>query len=328
MIELVFIILMITLGLAILIKGADILVEGSADLARYLKVPAILIGLTIVAFGTSLPEFIVSLFSVLGDKADISIGNIVGSNIANIALVIGICALITPLAVKSKTLMKELPFLIVSSFLLLILGSDFFIFQQDTFSLGRIDGLILLTIFFVFMVYIFRSLKSNHTKSKVKKEFRAEFKHKNPVWKNVTFILGGVLALVAGGRIFIIAASRLGELAGISDAFIGLVIAALGTSLPELATCGVAAWKKHGDIAIGNIVGSNIFNVLIVGGSISLIKPFSFNPSVLAIDGVIMIFLTLLFLLFATTDQKISRKEGIVLLSLYLIYVGFLIWRL
>ena len=325
MIEILFIILMIIVSLFVIIKGADYLVDGSSDLARFLKISPIIVGLTIVAFGTSLPEFVVSLFSVLAGKADISIGNIIGSNIANIALVIGICAIITNLKIKSKTLIHEYPFMIISSFLLLILASDWFIFGKERFLLSRIDGMIFLGIFLFFMYYILQSMKKS--KKIVKKEFKEEFQHQNPTWKNTLMIIGGIAALIVGGKLFVVYAGQLSVLAGLSDSFIGLVIAALGTSLPELATSGVAAWKKHGDIAIGNIVGSNIFNVLFVLGTISLIKPITVNPAVLQIDAMIMLFITGLFLVFSTQGKSIVRKEGIFLVLTYLAYLAFLIWR-
>ena len=166
-----------------------------------------------------------------------------------------------------------------------------------------------------------------NSRKDVKKEFREEFQHKNSVWKNTLMIVGGIVALVVGGKLFIMFASQLSEIAGLSDSFIGLLIAALGTSLPELATSGVAAWKKQGDIAIGNIVGSNIFNVLFVLGSISLIKPITVNPVILQIDAMIMLFVTGLFLVFSTYGKKITRKEGIILLAIYLLYIASLIWR-
>ena len=325
MLEILFVILMILVSLFVLVKGADYLVDGSADLARFLRISPILVGLTIVAFATSLPEFMVSLFSVFAGKADISIGNIVGSNIANIALVIGICAIITTLKVKSKTLINEYPFMIISSFLLLILASDWYIFGKKEFMLGRIDGMIFLTIFLFFMYYVFRSMKKS--RKDVKKEFLEEFQHKNSIFKNTLMIIGGIIALVVGGRLFIFFAGQLSEIAGLSDSFIGLVIAALGTSLPELVTSGMAAWKKHGDIAIGNIVGSNIFNVLFVLGTISLIKPITVNPVILQIDAMIMLFVTALFLVFSTYGKKITRKEGIVLVSIYILYITFLFLR-
>ncbi len=318
-------ILIILISLFAIIKGADYLVEGASDVARWLKVSPILVGLTVVAFGTSLPEFVVSLFSVLSGSADISVGNIIGSNIANLALVIGITAILVPLVVKSKTLMYEFPFMVVAEFVLLILATNHFIFGVDTHSLERIDGLILLAIFVVFIIYVFKSMKDD-IKS-VEEEF-APVGHKNSAWKNTGFIVGGLVALVIGGKLFIDSATELALVAGLSEAFIGLTIAALGTSLPELATSGVAAWKGKGDIAIGNIVGSNIFNVLFVLGTVSVIKPIAINPAVIQIDAVIMALITLFFLLFATSTKKLVRWEGIALVSMYVAYMVFLVVRL
>ena len=161
----------------------------------------------------------------------------------------------------------------------------------------------------------------------VKKEFSDEFKHQNSTWKNSLMIIGGIIALMVGGRVFVIFASQLSKLAGLSESFVGLLIAALGTSLPELATSGMAAWKKQGDIAIGNIVGSNIFNILFVLGTISLIQPIAVNPAILQIDAMIMLFVTALFLIFSTYRKSISKKEGMILVGTYLIYIAFLIWR-
>jgi cation:H+ antiporter len=324
--EIVLTIILILVSLFVLIKGADYLVRGASGLAHWLKVSPILVGLTVVAFGTSLPEFVVSLFSVLGGKADISLGNIIGSNIANIGLVLGFCSILTVLNVKSKTLTHEFPFMIVSTFLLLILATDHFIFATDKFSLGRVDGIIFLTMFIIFLYYIYLAMRQEQTGSV--KQFKANMPKKNPVWKDVVNILGGIIGLVVGGKLFTTYATEIAMLIGASEAFIGLSIAALGTSLPELATSGVAAWKKHGDLAIGNIVGSNIFNILFVLGTVSLIKPFEVNPGVLAIDGMVMLAVTLLFLIFATSVKKIYRWEGIVLLLSYLAYFVFLVVRL
>lgn len=324
--DLLSLIVLTVIGLFVLIKGANYLVEGATDVARWLRVSPILVGLTIVAFGTSLPEFIVSLFSVIGNNSDISLGNIIGSNIANIGLVIGISAIIISLSVKSQTLIYEFPFLIVSTFLLLILGNDQFIFNKDTFILSRIDGLILLTIFAFFLYYIYLSFKED--RKQVKEEFGKTLVHKNLPWKNFVLISGGIVALITGGKLFIGAAQKLIVATGMSEAFLGLTIAAIGTSLPEVVTSIVAAWKKQGDLAIGNIVGSNIFNILLVLGATSIIKPININSSILNSDGIVMLFLSLLFLVFATRKQNIYRKEGILLLAIYLVYLTFVIWRL
>ncbi len=326
MLELLLVILLIIVSLFVILKGADYLVDGAADFARWLKVSPILVGLTIVAFGTSLPELVVSFFAGINGSADLSIGNIIGSNIFNILVIIGVSALIMPLKVRSRTLIYEFPFLIISAFILLLLGADWFIFQEQSFSLGRFDGVIFLLIFAFFLLYVYTTAREEQRD--VRQQFTAEYKSKNTLWKNSLLIVGGLAALIIGGRIFVMNAEKLAQLAGISEAFIGLTIAAAGTSLPELATSAVAAWKKQSDIAIGNIVGSNIFNILFILGITSLIKPIPVNPVMLATDGIVMIVASLLFLVFATRDRRVVRMEGIVLLACYLAYFGYLVWRL
>ena len=285
-----------------------------------------MIGLTIVAFGTSLPELIVALFSALGGSSDISLGTIIGSNITNITFGIGICAIITTLRIKSKTLIYELPFLLVSTFLLLILANDRFIFNTERFFLGRLDGLIFLTIFAVFIFYIYKSMREDQ--KSVKEQFKESLDEKNPRWKNAALITGGIIGLFVGGKLFVASASDLAIGAGLSEVFIGLTIAAIGTSLPELITSIVAAVKGSGDMAIGNLVGSDIFNILFALGFTTLIKPISINPAVLAIDGIVLLFVTLLFLLFSTSKQEISRWEGSSMVLVYIAYFTFLVWRL
>ena len=332
--SIIILILLFIASLVVLIKGADYLVDSAADLAAYLKVSPIIIGLTLVAFGTSFPEFIVSLFAVLSGSADLAVGNIIGSNIANIGLVIGATAIFMPLIVKSKTLIYEMPFMVVSSTLLLLLANDNYLFGQNTFTLGRLDGIIFWVIFMAFIIYIYKSIadqKKEKTREEkaVKKEFQEEYKkHKNPLWKNILIILAGLAMVAVGGRLFVYSSSEGALLLGLSEAFIGVTIVALGTSLPELMTSLVAAFKKEGDIAIGSIVGSNIFNVLFVLGTVSLIKPIQLSQSLLFQDGMIMILITLIFLVIATTGRKIERWEGVVLLLSYFAYIAFLIYSL
>jgi len=332
--SIIILILLFIASLVVLIKGADYLVDSAADLAAYLKISPIIIGLTLVAFGTSFPEFIVSLFAVLSGSPNLAIGNVIGSNIANIGLVIGATAILMPLVVKSKTLIYEMPFMVVSSTLLLLLANDNYLFGQNTFTLGRLDGIIFWVIFVAFIIYIYKSIadqKKEKTREQkaVKKEFQEEYKkHKNPLWKNILIVLAGLAMVAIGGRLFVYSSSEGALLLGLSEAFIGVTIVALGTSLPELMTCLVAAFKKKGDIAIGSIVGSNIFNVLFVLGTVSLIKPIQLSQSLLFQDGMIMILITLIFLVIATTGRKIERWEGAVLLLSYLAYIGFLIYSL
>lgn len=325
MLELLLIIVLILLSLLLLVKGADYLVNGAADTARWFKVRPMLVGLTIVAFGTSLPELMVSLFAAIAKSPDLSIGNIIGSNIFNIAFIIGISALIRKLTIKSKTLMYEFPFLIISAFILLLLSNDHFIFQRNSFTLGRIDGLVMLMVFSIFIYYIYLSAKQDrlHNGHKLFKRHQ----HKNPGWKNTFYIMGGLAALIIGGKLFTYSAQKLAAVAGLSAGFIGLTIAAIGTSLPELATSAVAAWKKEYDIAVGNIVGSNIFNILFILGVVTLFYPLNANPAMIAVDGVVMVLVSLAFLFFAARYKEISRSAGIALLIMYAIYFGWLVWR-
>ncbi|MBI2103222.1 calcium/sodium antiporter [Candidatus Woesearchaeota archaeon] len=310
----------------LLAKGADYLVKGSVDTARMLRISPILVGLTIVAFGTGVPEFVLSVIATLQGRGDIAIGNIIGSNITNIGMIIGIAAIIQRLRVRSKTLMYEFPFLLVSTFIFLLLSHDFYIYGKNTTSLNYIDGIIMLVLFGLFLLYIYRSIKDDQ--KSVKTEFSKSLRHKNPVWKNIVLITGGSIALFIGGQLFIKYATEIAEVFTVSDAFIGLTIAAVGTSLPELFTTIIAARQKQADLAIGNIVGSNIFNVLFTIGVASIVSPINIKPPLIVIDGVVMLFFTLLFLLFATKDKIVMRGEGITLLLLYILYLVFVFWRM
>lgn len=317
----------LTLSLIALLKGADWLVDGASDLAAFFKVSPIIIGLTVVAFGTSLPELIVSLLAVFNGAADLSVANVVGSNFANIGLGIGIAALILPLRIKNKALIHEIPILIVSSFLLLILGTDQFIFQTNTFSLSRFDGVVLYIIFIMFCYYIWNSLQHKHPQE-MHTDIEDEYIHDLPLWKSCTYIATGITALFFGGKYFVEAAVQLASTFGLSEAFIGMTIVAIGTSAPELITSFIAAHKGKGDLALSNIIGTNIFNILFVLGSVSLLKPISIAPSLLVTDGIAMMALTLLFLVFVTRGKGISRYEGGTLAVLYLGYMAWMIMAL
>lgn len=325
MIDIIFLACIFIVSLIALTKGADLLVDGSADFARFLKISPILVGLTVVAFGTSLPEFVVSFISAMFGSSDIAIGNVIGSNIANIGLIIGIAALIAPLTVESKSLTYEFPFMIISSFLFIILANNMYVYRSSLLGMERLDGIILIVIFIIFFVYIYRSVKKRDHKAE---EFAEAYKHENPLWKNIVLIIGGIIMLTAGGRLFVYSASEIALLFGVSEAFIGLTIVSIGTSLPELFTAVVAAYKGHTDIVIGNVVGSNIFNVLFVLGFTSTFVTLDVNPVLLFVDGIIMLGFTMVFLLFATTDMKVNRIEGGILFLCYFIYIAFLIYGL
>lgn len=311
-------------GFILLAKGAEWLVEGSSSLARRFGVPAMVVGLTIVAFGTSLPEFMVSLLGSFLGSPDISVGTIVGSNIINIAVILGLCAVISPIIVKEGTLIYEFPFIIVSALFLLILANDNNIFGQNTFTLGRFDGILLLFIFIIFLFYLYYHMKDGR-QTTVEKEFETEYKTRGKVWKNSIYILLGVVALFAGGRMLVYAAVDIATLIGMSEKFIGLTVVALGTSLPELFTSIIAIRKKESEIAIGNIIGSNIFNILWVLGLVSVITPLVVNPVIVYFDMIIMIGFSLLLVFFATTGKKITRWEGFVFIGTYAIYLTYLI---
>ncbi len=311
-------------GVLLLTKGAEYLIDGAADLARFFKVPAILIGLTVVAIGTSFPEFVVGLVATFQGHFDILTGNIIGSNIANIGLIIGFAAIAFPLVIRSETLMYEFPFVIFSSLLFIVLANNNYIFRENVLSLGRLDGIIMLITLLMFLVYVFVSARS--AKKSVITEFREEYVHANKLSKNISLIVGGSFLLFFGGRLFVDSASSIARFFGISEAAIGLTVAAVGTSLPELWTAGIAAWKKEADIAVGNVLGSNVFNILFVLGFISLIHGnIPINPHILYVDSIIMITFTFLFLTFSATRLRIDRAEGVALL---LGYAGYLVYTL
>lgn len=326
MVDVILASILTLVSIYLLVKGADYLVKGAVDTARLLRVSPILVGLTIVAFGTGIPEFVVSIIAAIQQHGDIAIGNIIGSNITNIGLIIAVVAGIQKLRVRSKTLIYEFPFLLVSTVLFLLLAHDFYIYGKDTNSFQFVDGIVLLVTFGFFLIYIYKSMKQEQ--KLVQKEFAAALQHKNPVWKNVTLIIGGIIVLYLGGELFLKYATELATIFSLSDSFIGLTIAAIGTSLPELFTSIIAIRQKHPDLAVGNIVGSNIFNILFTVGVVSLIRPLAIKPSLIAVDGMIMLLFTLLFLVFSTRDKTIQRGEGVVLGSCYLLYLVYLFWRM
>lgn len=321
-------ILFFIIGLALLIKGADWLIDHSSHLARTMGISPLIIGLTVVAFGTSLPEMIVSTFAAVKGAADLSIGNIVGSNIANIGLILGVSALIRVLPIRLSTLIYEMPFLLVSAFLLMLLSNDQNLFLKESFTLSRIDGLILLGMFGLFLWYVIKNAREQQQEAAVKKEYDQKYGEKHQLWKDILFIGLGLTALIMGGKIAVDNAVKIALGLGISEAFIGLTIVAIGTSLPELMTSLVAAYKKQADIAVGNIVGSSIFNILLVLGVSSVIAPLTVNPTLLFVDMVVMVLFSIALLAFVTTGRKISRTEGAVLLLGYVAYIGYLVYGL
>lgn len=308
-------ILILIIGITLLIKGADFFIIGASELARKFKIPQIVIGLTIVAMGTSAPEASVSINSALKGITGVAIGNIFGSNIANILLILGLTSAICALKLQKNSVKFEMPFVIFISTLLCYAG-----YYLKT--LNRLSGVVMLLLFGFFLGYLYKVAKSNAEENNENKENET---HKN-IFLMLLLIIGGLGALVYGSDLTVNSAVNIAHILNISDRIIGLTIVAIGTSLPELVTCIIAALKKQPDLAVGNIIGSNIFNILFVLGVTCTIKPIAFDSAFL-IDGIIMILSVVLLFACTYNDRKLSRFEGIVFLSFYIIYLGYLIFK-
>lgn len=309
------------IGLAILIYGADILVRGSASLSKKLGIPAIVIGLTVVAFGTSAPELVVNLVSAFNHNTDIAVGNIVGSNIVNILLILGISALITNLKVERNTTWKEIPFALLAICAVFFLTNDILFDKGVTNILSRIDGIVLLLFFTVFMAYIIGLAKQNTNESG----------QEIVVYKNITsvfYVVAGLGMLFLGGKMLVNEAVLFAQMAGMSEMLIGLTVVAIGTSLPELATSIIAARKGQADIAIGNIVGSNIFNIFWILGLTGTITPITVS-AVAQFDILVCILVTLILFvsMFIGRKQQLGKFEGLLFLLLYITYTIAIVLR-
>lgn len=309
------------IGFVLLIKGADLLVDGASSFAKKLKIPTIVIGLTIVAFGTSMPELIVNIFASAKGQVDLAFGNVIGSNISNILLILGLSAIIYPLVVKRNTTFKEIPLTVLAVVAVGVLANDFLIDKIPQSILSRGDGMILLLFFVIFLCYIFTISKSSDVKSDL-----AVQKHK--YWQDALLVVAGIIGLFLGGQWIVNGASAMARAFGMSEALIGLTIVAVGTSLPELATSAVAAYKKQSDIAVGNIVGSNIFNIFWILGVSAIIRPLPFSPA-LNFDMLIMLAATILLFvsMFIGQRHKIERWQGVAFVLLYVLYIVALVQR-
>lgn len=327
-------ILAIILGLVILVLGADGLVRGASSLAAKLRISALVIGLTVVSFGTSAPELTVNIVSALQGSPDLAVANVVGSNIVNILLILGVCAIIVPLSVKSSTVWKEIPLALLGVVLVGIMANDRLFDGVPFTALTRTDGIALLALMAIFMYYIFGMAKSDREIAADAKIDASLNKDQDTKIKQygVTVSIGltvlGLVGLVAGGRLLVSGAIDIAKSAGLSEALIGLTIVAVGTSLPELATSVVAALRKQADIAIGNVVGSNIFNVFFVLGATSTILPLPISNA-LNFDILVSIIATGLLFLFMFTGgrRKLVRWEGVVFVALYVAYITYLVIR-
>ncbi len=311
-------ILLLTAGLVLLIKGADWLISGASALAKKYHVSDLVIGLTIVAFGTSAPELVVNTFAAFEGHSDIVFGNVIGSNLFNLFVILGISGIIMPLAVHVSTVWKEIPFSLLAVFVLFLLVNDHF-FTDSADMLSRFDGILLLIMFGIFLFYIYYQIKNN---PQVPEEA-----HKNySGLKLATLIIIGLGALVAGGKLVVNSAVEIATVMGVSEKIIALTIVAAGTSLPELATSVVAAVKRKSDIAVGNIIGSNVFNIFLILSVSSIIRPVSYNISFntdlyLLTGGTLL----LVFAMFTGKRHKLDRWEAILLLLAYVIYTFFLL---
>lgn len=313
-------------GFILLIKGADFFVGGSSSVAKLLKVPSIIIGLTVVAFGTSMPELSVSVTAALLGNNDLAVSNVLGSNIFNLLVVLGCCAVLYPVKAEESLLRREFPFSIFISVILLLLNSDFSIGKvlsgKGTFVLGRMGGALFLILFAVFLAATVRAALSERRMQKGPDD---EYEVMPPL-KSVLFIAGGLAGIVLGGDLVVDSACNIAEYFGMSQTFIGLTIVALGTSLPELVTSMVAAGRGENDLAVGNVVGSNIFNILLILGISSVITPIHLEITAVY-DTVILIAASVLVYAAALTKKKIERKEGILFLIVYAAFFMYILWR-
>ena len=314
-------------GLVLILLGANGLTDGAASVAKQFRIPSIVIGLTIVAFGTSAPELTVSVSSALKGSADIAIGNVVGSNIFNTLMIVGCTALFAPIAITRNTLKKEIPLCILSSVALWVCANDVFLDHSAENILNRADGLLLLCFFTIFMGYTFAiAFPSGQASAEGSGEEEIKLL---PWWKSVIYILGGLAALVYGGQLFVNGATGIARSLGVSESVIGLTLVAGGTSLPELATSIVAALKKNPEIAIGNVIGSNLFNIFFVLGCSASITPLhltgitNFDLFALVMSGILMWFFGLFF-----AKRTITRMEGGILVLCYVAYTAYLIFQI
>lgn len=319
-------ILLIT-GFVLLIKGADFFVDGSSSVAKILKVPTIIIGLTVVAFGTSMPELSVSVTAALRGSNDLAVSNVLGSNIFNLLVVLGCCALVKPVAAKWSLLKKEFPFSILITIILLLVDSDFSIMKildgNRGFVLGRWAGLLFLILF---VLYIYATVKSAlRSRAEAKDMEEEEYKTMSPL-KSGIYIVIGLIGIVWGGNLVVDSASNIALTFGWSQTFIGLTIVALGTSLPELVTSVVAARKGENDLAVGNVVGSNIFNILLILGVSSFITPITLDVTAVY-DTIILIIASIVVYVSAISKREIQRKEGILFLVCYFAFFLYVFMR-
>lgn len=322
------VILLLAVGFAFLVKGADFFVEGSSSIAKKLKVPPIIIGLTIVAMGTSLPETAVSVTASLVQNNELAVSNVVGSNIFNLMFVIGVCSILTPIMVQKATVVRDIPLSLGCALVLLVLGISG-LGDKAGMTLGHADGVIFLIVFAGYIFTMVRSaMKARAAGQKIEIEGVEECDNMKELsyGKSILFLIVGAAAIAFGGDLTVDTASRIAIELGMSQTLVGLTIVSIGTSLPELVTSVVAARKNEVDMAVGNAVGSNIFNILMVLGISSAISPVALIRENI-IDIVLLMVFSVMVWIFAGTRKKIERKEGIIMVVVYLVYCAYIIAR-
>jgi cation:H+ antiporter len=315
--------ILFVIGFVFLIKGADMLVTGASSVAKRFNISDMVVGLTVVSFGTSLPELIINIMSSAQGQSELAIGNVFGSNVANLLLIIGVTAVICPLPIKRNTILTEIPFSLIATLLVGFLANAVLFGDKTSLYISRFDGAILLFFFVMFMAYIYNIAKTNKDEVIEEKE-----EPMMTIPKSVVYMVVGGVGLFLGGKWVVDGAVSIAQSFGLSESFIGLTIVAIGTSLPELVTSAMAAFRKNIDIAIGNVIGSNIFNLLWILGISAVINPLPFNV-VSNSDIMVMIFASTLLIVVIPIGKKntIDRWNGIFFLIFYVAYIVFLIQR-
>lgn len=312
-------ILLLIVGLGLILAGANFLTDGSAAIAQRFRVPEFIIGLTIVAVGTSTPELVVSVLSAAAGNSDIAMGNIVGSNIFNVFVILGICALIRPLPLTGSNIRRDIPFGMLASLLLVLFASDQLLHTGEIDRIGRLEGIAMVTLYIALITYTIRKTKRPELQ-------QVDAKAPMNVWLAVVMILGGLAGLVFGGDLFLRSATALARTLGISESVIAITLVAGGTSLPELASSIVSLLKGKADMALGNVIGSNIANILLILGISATIHPLSMG-GITVYDLLMVVLSALLLFVAAFTFQrrKIDRMEGVIFLAIYIAFIVYLI---
>ncbi|PIB34052.1 sodium:proton exchanger [Reichenbachiella sp. 5M10] len=319
--------ILFAIGFVLLIKGADYLVDGASSIAKKNKIPTLIIGLTIVSFGTSMPELIVNILASSDGSSELAIGNILGSNIANVLLILGVASVIKPLPIQRSIYFTEIPISLVATLLVGFLANANLFVEVKGLTLSRVDGSILLLFFALFMFYIYVVSKTNKSKLENTSDSESEI-NSLPTSKSILFVVGGSIALFVGGKWVVDGAFEIALAFGLSETFIGLTVVAIGTSLPELVTSAIAAKKGQADMAVGNVIGSNIFNLLWILGLSSIIRPLPFD--VISNTDILMVITASTLLIFAVIVGKrprIDRWEGVLFLIVYFSYLTYLVLR-